>query len=121
MNTVERIKMICKERKIAISALEKACGFSNGYISQLRKGTMPADRLDKVSEFLNLSSDYLLKGEESERYYINNETAEIAQQIFENKEMRVLFDAAKDAQPDDLMAVYDMLLALKRKERGRDQ
>lgn len=53
-----------------------------------------------------------------DKYYINEETAEMAQQIFENKNLRVLFDAAKDADPEDLQTVHSMLLALKRKERG---
>ena len=51
MDMVDRIKAICKERKIAISRLERECGFSNAYISQLRKGTLPADRLLAISEF----------------------------------------------------------------------
>ena len=62
MNTVERIKSICKERKIPISSLEKNCGFSNGYIGQLKKGTIPDDRLQKISAFLNLSIEYLMTG-----------------------------------------------------------
>lgn len=37
MNTVDRIKEICKERRIPLSRLEKACGFANGYIGQLKK------------------------------------------------------------------------------------
>ena len=37
MTSVERVKNICKERKIPISKLEKELGFSNGYISQLKK------------------------------------------------------------------------------------
>ena len=40
-----------------------------------------------------------------------------AQEILENKELRQLFDAARDASPEDLRAVHDMLLALKRKDR----
>lgn len=66
MNTVERVKEICKERKIPISRLEKECGFANGYISQLRKGSFPDDRLGKISEVLGLSVDYLRTGEENE-------------------------------------------------------
>lgn len=65
MNTVERIKSICKERKIAISTLEKSCGFANGYIGQLRKGTVPDDRLKKIAEFLNLSIEFLMTGEDN--------------------------------------------------------
>ena len=68
MNTVDRIKEICKERKIAISALEKNCGFSNGYIGQLKKGTVPDDRLRKISEYLNVSIHYLMTGEEMNVY-----------------------------------------------------
>lgn len=64
MNTVERIKSICKERKIPISTLEKECKFSNGYIGQLRKGTMPDDKLIRVATYLGLSMNYLSTGEE---------------------------------------------------------
>ena len=42
----------------------------------------------------------------------------MAQKIFDNKELRMLFDAAQDAAPEDLETVHSMLLALKRKERG---
>ena len=66
MNSVERVKAICKERKIAISKLEKDCGFANGYIGQLRKGTFPADRLSTIAAYLSLSPEYLLTGEQRE-------------------------------------------------------
>ncbi len=65
MNEVERVKAICKERRIAISRLEKACGFSNGYIRSLKEGKMPSDRLYAVSVFLELPMEYLLTGAES--------------------------------------------------------
>lgn len=62
MTTVERIRTICRERKIPISRLEKACGFANGYISQLKKGTIPDDRLLKIASFLELPVEALLSG-----------------------------------------------------------
>ena len=55
---------------------------------------------------------------EEKTYYLNPETAELAQTLFENKDLRVLFDAAKDATPEDLQTTYNMLMALKKKERG---
>ena len=132
MNSVERVKALCKERRIPISKLEKDLGYANGYIGQLRKGTFPADRLKEISEYLDVSIEYLMTGrqpsvdyvvrgtneETGEEYYLNIETAKMAQDIFENKELRVLFDAARDASPDDLQTVHSMLLALKRKEQG---
>ncbi|MCI8763873.1 MAG: XRE family transcriptional regulator, partial [Lachnospiraceae bacterium] len=75
----------------------------------------------KIADYFNVSVEYLMGGEEKEDspvYYTNEETAAIAQDIFENRELRLLFDAARDAEPEDLTAVHGMLLALKRKERG---
>lgn len=62
MNSVERVKALCKERKIPISSLERNLGFANGYISQLRKGVFPSDRLVKIAGYFSVSIDYLLGG-----------------------------------------------------------
>ena len=121
MNSVERVKKICKDRKIPISRLEKDLNFSNGYIGQLRKGTFPSDRLQIIAKYLDVSFEYLMTGteeESGETYYINDDTREIAQKVFESKELRLLFDAAKDAKAEDIETTYNMLLALKRKEKG---
>lgn len=65
MNSVERVKELCKERKIPISKLEKDLGFSNGYIGQLRKGVFPSNRLILIANYLGVSPDYLMTGETS--------------------------------------------------------
>ncbi|MBQ3257867.1 MAG: helix-turn-helix transcriptional regulator [Oscillospiraceae bacterium] len=65
MNSVERVKSLCKERKIPISRLEKDLGFSNGYIGQLRKGVFPDDRLVQIAEYLSVSVEYLISGTDS--------------------------------------------------------
>ncbi len=121
MDSVELVKKICKERKIPISRLEKDCGFSNGYIRKLQEGKFPSDRLLIIAEYLNLPASYLMTGDESpetDGYYLDKGTVDMAQRIFENKDLRVLFDAAKDASPEDLKTTHDMLIALKKKERG---
>jgi len=59
-SSVERIKELCKEKKLAISRLEKDLGFANGYIGQLRKGMLPADRLQAIAEYLNVTAEHLL-------------------------------------------------------------
>ena len=76
MNSVERVKEICKERKIPISKVERDLGYANGYIGQLKKGVFPADRLLDIAEYLGVTSEYLLTGDSKEgdeaRYYLNN-------------------------------------------------
>ena len=66
MNSVDRVKKICKDRKIPISKLERELGFSNGYISQLRKGVFPADRLVLIADYLRVSADFLMTGVDSD-------------------------------------------------------
>lgn len=63
MNSVERVKIICKQRSLPLSKLERDLGYANGYISQLKKGTFPADRLYQIAKYLNVSTDYLATGE----------------------------------------------------------
>ena len=62
MNSVDREKKICKERKIPISKLERELGFSNGYISQLKKGVFPSDRLILIANYLQVSTEFLMNG-----------------------------------------------------------
>jgi transcriptional regulator with XRE-family HTH domain len=61
VNSVEKVKKICKERKIPISKLEKDLGYSNGYIGQLRKGVFPSDRLIQIADYLGVPTDYLIE------------------------------------------------------------
>jgi len=65
MNSVEKVKYLCKTKKIPISKLERDLGFGNGYIGQLKKGTLPNDRLSLIANYLDVSTDYLMFSESS--------------------------------------------------------
>ena len=97
MNTVERIKSICKERKIPISTLEKECKFSNGYIGQLRKGTMPDDKLIRVATYLGLSMKYLSTGED--------ETVPSSQNASEHIQLISLYEKLTDEQKQAILTI----------------
>lgn len=117
----ERIKELCLKSGISMNKLEEELGFGKGYISKLGSSNPNTSKLQKIADYFSVSLDFLMTGNENvvtEEYYLNQETANVAQKIFENKELRLLFDAAKDAEPEDLETVHNMLLALKRKERG---
>ena len=118
MSTVERILSIAKERGISVAKLERDCGFSNGYLKKLLKGTLPNDRLSTVAEYLGVSAEYLTTGEEAENYYVNTETLEMAQQLYENPGLHMLFDITKDATPSELKDFYDVISIMKKRERG---
>lgn len=106
MNSVELVKEICKERKIPISRLERECNFANGYIGKLREGKFPSDRLNTIANYLGVSVDYLLTGDEvqtsghKDEYYLDEETARIAQEMFEDSDMRALYDMKQNMKPE---------------------
>ena len=119
MNTYEKIKDLCDQKNIAITALEKELGFGRGSIGKLRSGNTTMKRLQVIADYFSVDVDYFSDNAKEDRtYYLNPETAELAQTLFENRDLRVLFDAAKDATPEDLQTTYNMLMALKKKERG---
>ena len=97
MNTVERIKSICKERKIPISTLEKECKFSNGYIGQLRKGTMPDDKLIRVASYLGLSMKYLSTGKDESVPSLKN--------VAEHAQLISLYEKLTDEQKQAILTI----------------
>lgn len=101
----------------------KATGIGQSTMSNWknRRNLISGKNAQLIADYFDVSVDYLMTGKEKEggeTYYLNEETANMAQSIFENKELRLLFDAARDASPEDLETVHSMLIALKRKERG---
>lgn len=62
MSTYETIKDLCKQHSIAVTALEKELGFGRGSIGKLRNGQTSAERLQKIADYFNVSTDYLLTG-----------------------------------------------------------
>lgn len=110
----------CKDADVA-----KATGITKSTFSDWKSGRSKpkGEKLQKIADYFGVTIEYLTTGKEkddTEKYYVNDETAKVAQEIFENKELRALFDVQKDMEPDDLRALHNMALALKRKERGND-
>lgn len=122
----EVFEQLLQKHNVTSYKVSKATGVTQTALSNWKSGrsTPTTKTLQKIADCFGVTIDYLMTGEEKEdsgKYYLNDDTAEIAQAVFENKDLRVLFDAAKDASPEDLKTTYDMLMALKKKERGENE
>lgn len=116
---------LLEKKGLKAADVTRATGIKSPVFSEWKKGKSKpnTDKMIKIANFLGVSVEYLTTGEEKdggEVYYLNEETSKIAQDIFDNKELRLLFDTARNAEPEDLKAVHNMLLALKRKEQRYD-
>ncbi len=118
----ERYLRILHIKGLKHADVARATGIHPSTFSDWKKGksSPKIDKLQKIADFFGVPITYFTSAEsdENNQYYFDDETAEIAQEIFDNKELRALFKAARNSDADDLKMAHDMLLALKRKERG---
>lgn len=57
---LERIKGLCKDRGISVSILENKLDLPHNTIYQRKSRTPGTERLQKVADYFNVSTDYLL-------------------------------------------------------------
>lgn len=69
MGLVERIKLLANEKKMTISELERKTDLGNGTISRWDARTPGIDKLQKVADYFDVSTDYLLGRSDKRRYY----------------------------------------------------
>lgn len=116
MTLFERIEELRNSKGISQGKLEKELGFSNGSISKWKNSTPNPERLKKLADYFGVSVDYLMTGEETNGYYLNEETAKTAQEIYEND--RILFDVYRSTSKDRLVAYAKKLEELRKMEEG---
>lgn len=110
------IKDILKNRRIELGLTMKEVseivGVSEATISRWESGDIANMRRDKIAALANalqMSPAVIMGWEQPPAYYINDDTAKAAQELFERPGMRVLFDAARTVSDDQLYAVADMI------------
>ena len=100
-------------------------GLNKSAVSTWCNGTR-LPRMDKVNLLANYfhcnRSDLIEEKDNTESsgepYYLNDETRQIAQEAFENPELRTLFLVAREIPPERLKAHIEFMKSLKAQEKG---
>ncbi len=121
--TARRLKLAMEEKGIKAVELSQRTGINKSSISQYMSGShWPDDnrKVGKIAEVLGVNPTWLMgldvpmyKIDEFTGHYLNEETAQVAQEIFDDSYLHALFDAARDSKPEDLMMAADLLRRLK--------
>lgn len=97
--------------------LAEFIGVSQATVSNWCRGEkMPRmKKIDLICDFFHCKRSDLMeeKTNKEPSYYLNDETKEIAQEIYENPDLRILFDASKNATPEDLQFIIEMVNRMK--------
>lgn len=74
------------------------------------------DMIQKLADLFGIQKSNLIdvpQNVHDNEYYLDPETARKAQEIFSDKDLRILFDAARGSRPEDLQMAADLLKRLK--------
>ena len=131
-NFSERLVSLRKKKGLSQVALAERIGISGQVVSQYERGVTRPDLeiLTRIADFFNVSSDYLLgktnvtvrlvnedelnvldrmSEENGLRHYINDDTLAMAQELHDNRDLRIMFSSARNLSPEDLRFAVEML------------
>lgn len=122
----DRVKNKREELGLSQEELANLLGYSDkSSISKIEKNQRDVTRskIIEIAKALKTTASYLMGWDEEtsdDHYYIDDEAREIANEIAQDKDLKMLFSAARDVSAEDLKAVHTLMKSLKKKEMGDD-
>ncbi|EFM33988.1 helix-turn-helix domain-containing protein [Streptococcus pyogenes] len=106
-STFEKIKELCQKQGISLNQLEERLGFSTNYIYSMKRGNPKTENLQKIADYFNVSTDYLLGR-------TNNPTIAKDDQEYKSEDLRKMAENAKtfDGKPlteSDIEAIKNII------------
>lgn len=133
-NTSERLKELMALKGLRQIDIAERTGLGKSAISQYVSGkiTPKQDKIYALAEGLNVSPTWLMgynvsmekelippTKNSNNGYYTDPETAELAEKLRTDPDMKVLFSAAKDLTPEEMQQAADYVNYLKMKGRNK--
>lgn len=81
MGLYENVKEAAKSKGYSINKLEKELGFARSYISKFKNITPSADKVQKIADFLGVTSEYLLNGNNEDSSLTAKDNRDIAKDL----------------------------------------
>ena len=94
--------------------MSRDLGIGKTTISAWMNGThIPRmDKIDLLCGYFGCTRADIMEPHDKE-YYLRRDTARVAQELYDNPDLRVLFDAARDSTPEDIRRAADILQRFK--------
>lgn len=123
MGLYENVRNAAKIKGYSVNRLEQEIGFARSSISKFNKNTPSAEKIQQIADFLGVSFELIMSGEErsdTAGYYLNEETAQAAQEMYDDPDMRTLFDMKRNMPADRFAAHIKFMRDLYEKENPSD-
>lgn len=121
MNLIgDRLSSLLKESRISQTELSEMLGVSRSTVNKwiMKKALPRMGLIEKMSSIFGVPKSYFLEEIVDDRrtYYLNPETAEMAEKLRTNEGLRMLFKASEDLTPDKMEEAFNYVKYLKSKE-----
>lgn len=81
MGLYENVREAAKEKGYSINRLEKELGFARSYIGKFKTITPSIDKIQKIADFLDVTTDYLMSGDKTENILTSKDNRDIAKDL----------------------------------------
>lgn len=124
-NMYEIFEQLLQSRGLTSYKVSKETGVTQTALSNWKSGksTPTTKTLQKLADYFGVTIDYLMNGEEKEGstgYYLNEETAKLAQEMYEDEDMRSLFNMKRNMPPERFKAHMEFMKNLYNQENGNN-
>lgn len=115
------LERLLSDNHMSQARLAEILGVSESAVGKwiLRRNSPSMGNIQKIADYFNIPKSFILEDSHA-TYHTDPETTRIAQEIYEDKELRLLFADAKDASPQQLKTIHNLLKDLKRMGRGEN-
>lgn len=118
-----RLSALLNEHNINQAELAKILGVSESTVGKwmLMKSLPRMGIIQKLSDYFGVPKSYFLEesAENKRAYYLDPETARLAQELKDDPRYRTLFDATRKLSPDAMKEVMNFI-AYQSKKEGHD-
>ena len=104
------LKKLREQANLTQEELAAKTGLSKSTISMYERGErFPSEQiLELLADLFNVDMNMLLGKQSKSTYYLDPETARLAQEAANDPEFRLLLDAKRDLSPEDMRIIIDL-------------
>lgn len=116
MTVADKISELKKKKKISNAELAKRSGVPLSTLGKITSGITENPKLETlkaIAKVLDCDVEDFTYTDPSSKYYIDRQVSKMAQEIYDNPELRILFDASRKLEKDDILAVVDIVKRMK--------
>lgn len=120
MSIGDRIKILREREGISQMELAQKININNSVLSRIEANDRQIrdDEILSIAQYFGVTTDYLLgtsiNPTPKNDYYINEDTAELAQEIFENPDLKILMSASRKLKKEDLETLVKLVSSMKK-------